>query len=73
MSSSWTSPASTSSAMSSMRLISCDVRNPSKKCRNGTRERNEAVCDTAAKSWASWTELAQSIAKPVVRAAMTSL
>ncbi len=56
-----------------MRLISCDVRKPSKKCRNGTLALSVAACDTAAKSWASCTELAHSIAKPVERAAITSL
>jgi hypothetical protein len=53
--------------------ISCDVRKPSKKCRNGTRVRSVAACATSAKSWASCTELAASIAHPVVRAAITSL
>ena len=68
-----TSERTVSSSSSSTRLISCEVRNPSKKCRNGTRVRRVAACDTAAKSWASWTELAHNIANPVERAAMTSL
>ncbi len=55
-----------------MRLSSWEVRNPSKKCRNGTRVRRLAACATAARSCASCTELDASIAKPVVRAAMTS-
>ena len=52
--------------------ISWLVRNPSKKCRNGTRARRVAAWLTSAKSWASCTELAASIAHPVVRACMTS-
>ncbi len=54
-------------------MISWEVRKPSKKWRKGTRVRRLAAWETAAKSWASWTELAHSIAKPVVRAAITSL
>ncbi len=53
--------------------ISWLVRKPSKKCRNGTRVRKVAACDTSAKSCASWTDEAHSIAQPVGRAAMTSL
>ena len=53
--------------------ISCEVRKPSKKCRNGTRDRSVAACATSAKSCASCTEPAESIAQPVVRACMTSL
>ena len=53
--------------------ISCDVRKPSKKWRNGTRARSVAACATSAKSCASWTEPAASIAQPVVRACITSL
>ena len=51
---------------------SCDVRKPSKKCRNGTRARSVAAWATAAKSCASWTLPAASIAHPVVRACITS-
>ncbi len=51
---------------------SCDVRKPSKKCMNGTRESSVAACAMAAKSCASCTDAALSIAKPVVRHAMTS-
>ena len=58
---------------SSIVLISCDVRNPSKKCRNGTRDRSVAAWATSAKSCASCTELDASIANPVDRAAITSL
>ena len=52
---------------------SCDVRKPSKKCRNGTRDRSVAAWATSAKSCASWTDPAASIAQPVVRACITSL
>ena len=51
---------------------SCDVRNPSKKWRNGTRVRSVAAWATAAKSWASCTLPAASMAQPVVRACITS-
>ena len=53
--------------------ISWEVRNPSKKCTNGTLERRVAAWATRAKSWASCTEDAASIAQPVERIAMTSL
>ena len=72
-SSSRTRARRSSSSRTSIRLISCDVRNPSKKCRNGTRLRSVAACATSAKSWASWTEPAASIAQPVARACITSL
>ncbi len=49
------------------------MRKPSKKCRNGTRDRSVAACATSAKSCASWTEPAASIAQPVERACITSL
>jgi len=55
-----------------MVLTSCEVRKPSKKCRNGTRQRRVAACATRAKSWASCTEDAHSIAQPVIRALITS-
>ncbi len=51
---------------------SCDVRNPSKKCTNGTRVASVAACATRARSWASWTEAEASSAKPVCRTAITS-
>ena len=40
---------------------------------NGIRARRVAAWATRAKSWASWTEPAASIAQPVVRACITSL
>ena len=49
------------------------VRKPSKKCRNGTELFRVARWATRAMSWASWTELLASMAKPVWRQAMTSL
>ena len=51
---------------------SCEVRNPSKKCTNGTRVASVAACATSARSCASWTDAEASIAKPVWRTAMTS-
>ena len=48
------------------------MRKPSKKCRNGTRERSVEACATREKSWASCTSDAQSIAQPVERTAITS-
>ena len=51
---------------------SCEVRNPSKKCTNGTRVWSVAACATSARSWASWTEAEASSAKPVWRTAITS-
>ena len=53
-------------------LISCEVRKPSKKCRNGTRDRSVAACAISARSCASCTEPEDSRAKPVVRVAITS-
>ena len=55
-----------------MVVTSWEVRNPSKKCRNGTRLRIVAACAMSAKSCASWTEAEDSRAKPVWRTAMTS-
>ncbi len=72
-SSSRTSARMSSSSRTAILLISCDVRKPSKKCRNGTRARRVEAWATSAKSCASWTELAASIAQPVVRACITSL
>ena len=51
----------------SILATSCDVRKPSKKCRNGTRGSSVAACAMAAKSWASWTDPEHSMAKPVCR------
>ena len=72
-SSSRTSARMSSSSSTAILLISCDVRKPSKKWRNGTRARSVAAWATSAKSCASWTEPAASIAQPVVRACITSL
>ena len=52
--------------------ISCEVRNPSKKCRNGTLDSAVAACAMAARSWASCGEPEASIAKPLWRTAITS-
>ena len=71
-SSSRTSAPRSLSSSSSILSISWLVRKPSKKCRNGTRARSVAAWLTSAKSWASCTELAASIAQPVVRACITS-
>ena len=66
--------ARTSSSVScSILFTSCEVRNPSKKWRNGTRASSVAAWAIIAMSWASWTELAASIAQPVLRQAITSL
>ncbi len=51
---------------------SCEVRKPSKKCTNGTRDSSVAACATAARSCASCTDAEHSRAKPVWRAAITS-
>ena len=60
------------SLSSVMVAISCEVRNPSKKCRNGMRDASVAACAISAPSCASCTEAEDSMAKPVVRAAITS-
>ncbi len=65
-------PRRSSSSSCSIFATSCEVRNPSKKCSTGTRERSVARWPMAAKSWASCTEPEQSIANPVCRHAMTS-
>ncbi len=57
----------------SIRIISWEVRKPSKKWMNGMRDSRAAAWATSAKSAASCTELAASIANPVARAAITSL
>ena len=62
-----------SSSTSSIFDTSCDVRNPSKKCRKGIRLSSVAACAISAKSIASCTLAELSMAKPVVRASMTSL
>ena len=54
-------------------LISCEVRNPSKKCRNGTRDSSVAAWAISALSCASCTEPEHSSAKPEARTAITSL
>ena len=72
-SSSRTSARMSSSSSTAILLISCEVRKPSKKWRNGIRARSVAACAISAKSCASCTEPAASIAQPVVRACMTSL
>jgi len=54
-------------------LTSWLVRKPSKKCRNGTRAFSVDMWAIIAMSCASCTLAAASSAKPVVRAAMTSL
>jgi hypothetical protein len=51
---------------------SCEVRNPSKKCTNGTRVASVAACATSARSCASWTDAEASSANPVCRTAITS-
>ena len=51
---------------------SWEVRNPSKKCTNGTRVAIVAACATSARSWASCTDAEESIANPVCRTAITS-
>ncbi len=51
---------------------SWEVRKPSKKWRNGTRDFKVAGWATSARSCASCTEAEASIAHPVVRAAITS-
>jgi hypothetical protein len=58
--------------MSSILFSSCELRNPSKKCRKGTRARSVADWAMSAKSCASWMLLEQSRAQPVERVAMTS-
>ena len=63
---------SVSSLSGTILLISCEVRNPSKKWINGTRALRVAVCEISAKSCASCTLLAHSMAQPVWRTAITS-
>jgi hypothetical protein len=56
-------------SISSYVLISCDVRKPSKKCRNGSPVRIVVRCATAARSCASWTPFEQIIGTFVDRTA----
>ncbi len=63
---------SAASSMSSIFWISCEVRKPSKKWRNGTRERSETMWAMPARSMTSCTDEVASMAKPVWRAAITS-
>ena len=51
---------------------SWEVRKPSKKCMNGTRDSSVAACATSARSCASCTSEEAIIAMPVWRQAMTS-
>ena len=71
-SSSETSARRSSSESGSIVFSSCEVRKPSKKWMNGTRDRSVAACATTARSCASCTESEASSAKPVPRAAITS-
>ena len=61
-----------SSGITEILFSSCDVRNPSKKNITGTRASSVAACATSARSCASCTEAAASIAKPTMRALITS-
>ena len=63
----------TESSTKSSVLTSWLVRKPSKKCRNGIRAASVAACAIKALSCASCTEAEPSSAKPVPRAAITSL
>ena len=67
-----TSARSTSGLNRSIVFSSWLVRKPSKKWTNGTRVRRVAAWATSAKSCASCTEEAESIAQPVIRALITS-
>ena len=71
-SSSEISARTSSSSSISIVWSSCEVRKPSKKCTNGTRVSSVAAWATSARSWASWTDAAESSAKPVWRTAITS-
>ena len=72
MSCSDTSARISSSSSGSIVFSSCEVRKPSKKCRNGTRDLSVVACATSAKSLASCTEAEHSRAKPVWRTCITS-
>ncbi len=67
-----TSRRTVSSSISSIFATSWEVLNPSKKCRNGTRDSIVAKCATRAMSWACCTSEAPSSANPVCLAAITS-
>ena len=56
----------------SILATSWEVRNPSKKCINGMRDSKVASCAIKPKSMTSCTEHEQSMAKPVMRADITS-
>ena len=62
-----------SSLSCSILFTSCDVRKPSKKCRNGTRASSVDAWAIIAMSCASWTESPASMAQPVLRQDITSL
>ena len=51
---------------------SCEVRNPSKKCRNGTRASSVAICAIRALSCASCTDPEENNVNPVGRQVITS-
>ncbi|CSB01857.1 Uncharacterised protein [Vibrio cholerae] len=61
-----------SSESGSIWVMACEVRNPSKKCTNGKRHCKALKVAMAARSCASCALLAQSIATPVWRMAITS-
>ena len=73
MSLSSTIARNTASSINSILETSCDVRKPSKKCTKGRLDRHDAICEMSAQSIVSCTELAQSMAQPVERQAITSL
>ena len=61
-----------SSVSRSILFTSCEVRKPSKKCRNGTRHLSVAAWAIMAMSCTSATVAEQSMAQPVCRQAITS-
>ena len=68
------SPADTSSSSSSIFATSCEVRKPSKKCRNGIRDSSVGGLRDQREVLRFLHRFAeQSIAQPVARAAITSL
>ena len=56
---------SAASSINSIFWISCEVRKPSKKWRNGTRALSETMWAMPAKSMTSCTDEVASMAKPV--------
>ena len=58
------SPRRSSSPRIAILETSCEVRKPSKKCRNGMRVSRVAACAMAARSCASWTDPDASSATP---------